>query len=258
MVIVSHGPNGAGAFSTQQNARVAAINAADLDEIANAPGGPAAQINILLLNGTPPPAYVIKGAPALVIRDTNTSTDQAQNFGGIFDDIVLVLRREDFTVPLTKSGLMQPVESQVAAGLQQAQTELIGYLRAHLTANPCTPPGNCTPLPNVIALPPTTCTGSPCTLPVTTAVDPCSSSNPPARLSYQIVYDINYPACGGPTVTTATTLVSNLTAPGIAYTPVPASCSGTSVGGGGVVISSTCAIPNNTIIFSQSFLGGIQ
>ncbi len=284
VVIVSHGPNGAGAFSTQQGARVAAINAADVDEAANAPGALTAAVPILVGN-------VIRGGPSLVIRDTNVNTDNTANVGGVFDDVVQIIRREDFTVTMTKSGLTQPIESQVAAAFQQAQLELIGFVRANTTANAsCTvtpPSASCLPA-NIYYLPSTTtCSPTPCTFPATSAVDPC---NPSTTIGYFVVYDIkNFGApntnnCGGPPLTTtkaalASTLLdqsasipptsptifptasspNNTVTPYLAVSNVISPCAGNaSVGGGGVVFVSSCNGTTFSTPLPKAYLQGIQ
>ena len=280
VVVVSHGPNGAGAFSTQQGAgvgaRVATINLADIDEAANAPNAPTAAVPILVGN-------VISGGLALVTRDTNVNTDTTTaNVGGVFDDVVLIIRREEFTVTMTKSGLSQPVEGRVATAFQQAQAELIGFMKAPANVTPatycsCTPVSpettcTCNPTPLSYNLPPTACSPA-CTLnsplPLPSVVDPCSTSTPQARIGYTVVYDISRSICGGPPTTplkfglAATLLevnapITDATSPCFLMT----SPDNQSKGGGGVIFTSTCldssgnAIPPNTL--SKAYLQGIQ
>ena len=168
-------------------------------------------------------------------------------------------------MPLTKSGITQPIESQLTAAFQQAQSELIGFVRTNATPGalcscvPAPPATTCTCSSSSQAnnLPPDTCGPSPCTLPIPSAADPCSNATPPTKISYRILYDINRPSCGGPAPMTNTAVSTLLDV----NAPITAgSCSTSlSTGGGGAVFTSICnGATNSPNPLSKSFLGGIQ
>lgn len=109
-VIVSHGPNGLGAYTIGGTRNT--MPASTTDEYLNADGG---------------------GGTTFYQRDATTS-DTAT--GGAFDDIVLYMTANDLVGPLYLDGSLQTpaaMTSTVSAEFQKIKTAAIGYAMSHST-----------------------------------------------------------------------------------------------------------------------------
>lgn len=154
-VIVSHGKNGSGAF-TLKGTRIAQPSAGS-DERTATPNTPPAS----------PPAWVAPGAltgcgstcptPGMLEFITKDHTDDAGSPGGIYDDIVLVLRPNDLLGPIIRDGSMKSAEALVQEQLAIARDFAIAEMLAKDSNNS----NECTPKPSLNATLPIDPWGSP-------------------------------------------------------------------------------------------------
>lgn len=135
-VIVSHGKNGAGAFTIKgtRNDQPASgsderLNAPDIPTLPSAPAAWAAPSAIASV----PPALPSPGIAVLVMRDKTE----------VFDDIVLALRPNDLLQPLIKDGALKSAEALIQEQLLTVRDTAIAYL----LGNGCVPAGSVPSLP---------------------------------------------------------------------------------------------------------------
>ena len=100
-VVISHGPNGLGAYAIGGTRN--ALPSAGTDELDNT-------------NGTTDRTYYYREA----------TTDDAAT-GGPFDDVVMYLSAEDLFNPLYKDGTLTPTSAAVQAAFQKFKLALVGY-----------------------------------------------------------------------------------------------------------------------------------
>jgi len=133
VVIVSHGKNGSGAF-TLKGTRIPSPPLGT-DESENAPDTTA---------NTPPAWTAPAGtggcggtcpSPGIRILFIKSWTDDAAAPGGLYDDVVLVLRPNDLLGPIIKDGALKSAEALVQEQLTVARDTAI----AEMLANSCTP-----------------------------------------------------------------------------------------------------------------------
>ncbi len=123
VVLVSHGPNGSGAYTIKwtQNAAPSGV-----DEIANALLPP----NTLPANIPVPPVGFFQ----------REYTDKDAGFG-IFDDIVMWFSANDLLNPLIKDGALQSAQGQYATLVANIQDYVAGQIASH----PCNVPTSIPP-----------------------------------------------------------------------------------------------------------------
>ncbi len=145
VVIVSHGKNGSGAF-TLKGTRIPQPSGAH--ELASAP-----DVTAIIPPPWTAPADDTSGcggtcpSPGIRVLYIKDWTDDTSSPGGIYDDVVLVLRPNDLLRPIIKDGAMKSAE-----GLVQEQ---LAYVRdtaiAEMLANGCAPK---TPLATTLPIDP--------------------------------------------------------------------------------------------------------
>lgn len=112
VVLISHGKNGAGAY-TVKGTKYDDPPSSNLDEIANA-------------------SEIKAGNPTAFIRGYSDDS----NGSGAFDDVVLTISPNDFITPLTKQGVFKLPSAQLAEQIITIQNAIIGSI----VANGCVTP----------------------------------------------------------------------------------------------------------------------
>ena len=141
-VIVSHGNNGLGAFTSKgtRNALPAngtdeRQNALDTPGLPNVPSAWAAPSQIAVI----PPILPNPGITALIARD-RTETPAP------FDDVVMALRPNDLLAPIIKDGALKSAEALIQEQLAAVRDTAISQLLTNIS-NPCTPVASIVGLP---------------------------------------------------------------------------------------------------------------
>lgn len=125
-VIISHGKNGLGAI-TEKGTRN--IGSTDASELANQPPTAAA----------PPPSWSPQSSSPINYNSmgmrlpavTATLAAQAAAAGGIFDDVVLVLRPNDLLGPIIRDGAMKSAGAQLSDSFARIKIALASYALSH-------------------------------------------------------------------------------------------------------------------------------
>jgi type II secretory pathway pseudopilin PulG len=127
VVLVSHGKNGEGSYSSKGTRTVMPAAA---DELMNAPAAPS--LPLIPAAWTAPPAI----APVLSLAKRDVSDS--------FDDLLLVIRPNDLLNPLIKEGALKSATAKVQEDLTKARDSAIAQFLS-LTTTPakvaCTPAG---------------------------------------------------------------------------------------------------------------------
>lgn len=132
-VIISHGKNGFGAI-TEKGTRN--VDSTDASELANRPPKAAASPPPWSPQPSSPIDYNSMGMHPPAV----TATLATQAAGGIFDDVVLVLRPNDLLGPIIRDGAMKSAEAQLSDSFARIKSALASYALSHSNTHGS---GNC-------------------------------------------------------------------------------------------------------------------